>query len=179
MPKMPCEGFGRPVCNEEMSCAASMKEIEPALEKINPPGCPATQLPLRNGAVRANSVSGNHDDRGAGVNNTHPYFRGQGSVKRENGQDEREDGGERGRLATDRNPEKNDPEQPRAELENPDSVKDAEGRRNEEPSKDALRTRHVPGGATSRDTAEDLRQSSRELRKGQRENTDRDNTKIL
>ncbi|KAJ1128677.1 hypothetical protein NDU88_007052 [Pleurodeles waltl] len=142
------------------------------------------------------SVSGYHDDRGAGVSNTRLDFRGQGSIKRENGQDEKEDRGERGRLATDRNPEKNDPEQPRAESKNPDSVKDAEGRRNEEPRKDALRTHHVPGGAwlsklhtlsvttypdlpslsffssTSRDTAEDLRQSSRELRKGQRENTD-------
>ncbi|KAJ1104124.1 hypothetical protein NDU88_001539 [Pleurodeles waltl] len=71
---------------------------------------------------RANSVSGCHDDRGAGVSNTHPDFR-------------------------DRDPEKNIQEQPRAELENPDSGKDAEGRKNEEPSEDALRTLHVPGGA--------------------------------
>ncbi|KAJ1109708.1 hypothetical protein NDU88_007068 [Pleurodeles waltl] len=53
---------------------------------------------------RANSVSGYHEHRGAGVSNTRPDFRDQGSVKRKDGQDGEGDGGERGRLATDRSP---------------------------------------------------------------------------
>ncbi|KAJ1198576.1 hypothetical protein NDU88_002415 [Pleurodeles waltl] len=89
---------------------------------------------------RVNSVSSYHDDRGAGVSNARPDFREENAVKREDGTAQKDDGGERG--GTEWSPQKNDPEQPSEETENPN----ANDRRNKELSKDVLRTRHVPGG---------------------------------
>ncbi|KAJ1153232.1 hypothetical protein NDU88_005993 [Pleurodeles waltl] len=65
----------------------------------------------------------------------------------EDGLNEEEDGDERGRWITERDTEENIPEQPKAEPENPDRVRDTGGRRTQEPSEEAPKPRHVPGGA--------------------------------
>ncbi|KAJ1112129.1 hypothetical protein NDU88_000397 [Pleurodeles waltl] len=91
---------------------------------------------------RANSVSSYHDDRGAGVSKTRLDFWDEKAVESDDGVAQREDGGERERVGAERSPNKDDPEQPSEETKNPD----ANDRRNKEPSKDALRTCHVPGG---------------------------------
>ncbi|KAJ1130976.1 hypothetical protein NDU88_009320 [Pleurodeles waltl] len=98
---------------------------------------------------RQNSVSSCHDDRGAGVSDIHPDFRGRGTLKRENGREEerRESNADTWQRIGTPDAEKNDQEQHRVDPENLDGVKKAEDRRNEEPSEDTLRTRPVPGGA--------------------------------
>ncbi|KAJ1199734.1 hypothetical protein NDU88_003567 [Pleurodeles waltl] len=116
---------------------------------IRLPGDAAPITEWRCSRGRANSVSSCHDDRGAGVSDTHPDFRGRGDLKREDGQEKRwrEPNADVWKWIGTTDAERNDQEQHRAELENPDGVKTAEGRRNQEPSEDTLRTRHVPGGA--------------------------------
>ncbi|KAJ1170009.1 hypothetical protein NDU88_001890 [Pleurodeles waltl] len=98
---------------------------------------------------RALSVSDCHDDRGAGTSDANPDFRVRDNSKRE-------DGRENGAKETDaeefqptRTPdtERSDQEKPRTRTENPDSVRTAGDTRNQEPTEETLRNRHVPGGA--------------------------------
>ncbi|KAJ1079720.1 hypothetical protein NDU88_000041 [Pleurodeles waltl] len=94
--------------------------------------------------VRANSVPGCLDDRGAGVSNANPDFR---VLK----WGEREDGPHEGDVDCERRPERdqgeNTPELLKRRPEDPDRVSDTEDWRSQEASIEPPNRRHVPGGA--------------------------------